>query len=120
MKVPGLLKAALVATTALSLGGCGTISNFVPKDPPNQSKSYRIYGGVRREVEILGEGNGHPENYMEVLKFFIVLDFPLSLALDTATLPIMLVAQIFKSDEPPGPRRARELPSPTTPPEDPK
>jgi hypothetical protein len=44
---------ALVATAALPLSGCGTICNFaggfVHPDEP------RVYGGVLRDLEILGD-----------------------------------------------------------------
>jgi uncharacterized protein YceK len=113
----GLLRTAFAAILALSLTGCGSIANFVPKDPPKEDMYCRIYGGVRAEAAALADPRRSScMGFEEVAKFIVVLDFPFTLALDTATLPLTLVSQLFIRREAP-PKRTD---SPAVPPDDPK
>ena len=79
------MKRSLVVAAAallLSTAGCGSIANFAiaPRGP-------RIYGGILEDVDMInGERPGGALGF---------LDFPLSLILDTATLPITLMCEIF-------------------------
>lgn len=90
------IKCAAVITLALSLSGCGTIINFIPKNAEHQDEYCRIYGGVRTEIRVIGsEQKGLYAGYANIVKVLMVIDFPLSLAMDTATLPFVLVAMAF-------------------------
>ena len=78
-----------VAFAALSLAGCGTLANFgiqpCPKNP-----ALEVYGGVQQDFAYMG-----PDATGRIEPGYIVLglvDLPLSLVADTATLPITAIA----------------------------
>lgn len=81
----GILSLALAVMLAAT-GGCGTAYNlgFSPGGPT-------LYGGVGRDIELLG-----PEGKDKGAAVLLVpFDFVLSLVLDTATLPITLLCGFF-------------------------
>ena len=83
---------------ALALGGCGTIHNLT-NDP-------RIYGGVREDVNEMGDTGPCS------VGFVLVFDLPFSLVLDTACLPFTLVYELVRP-EAPAPREPRpSMPDP--------
>jgi uncharacterized protein YceK len=82
-----LLRAA-VAILAISCAGCGTIS-----DMSTNSNGQRIFGGVRKDSAMIT----HPESSpVEVSIGLGILDFPFSLALDIAFLPITLIIALIR------------------------
>lgn len=106
----------IVVLLAAPLSGCMSIANFVPKDPPQQDKHCRVYGGVRNTVEFIGgPGSSCDMGAHEIATCLLLFDLPLTLALDTATVPFTLLAQLFVSREAP-PEKAP--PSPAEPADD--
>jgi hypothetical protein len=91
----GEMKRALgitfVALSVFSQMGCGTILNFMPKGE-NQIREeigqMRIYGGVVIDAHALSEAEWVWRKLLTLL--FLTVEFPLSLAADTATLPITI------------------------------
>jgi uncharacterized protein YceK len=83
---------AALAMVVLSGSGCMTI-----KDIAVDHDGQRIYGGVRRDCEMIAD----PDS-MAVLPFVVfgILDFPLSLALDTGLLPVTLLFALFRGISP--------------------
>jgi uncharacterized protein YceK len=69
---------------ALCTGGCATINDMTKGDD-----GQRIYGGVRQDAAMVRSGSSTPV----VLG---IVDFPFSLGLDTALLPITLLFAIFR------------------------
>lgn len=78
----------LVALTACLLGstGCGTLHNIgYRNDGP------AIYGGVAFDIDLLDPANSCKGEGVVLGP----LDMPFSFALDTATLPITLLCELF-------------------------
>ena len=78
-----LVVTALLGTLALS--GCGTIVNVVPFP---ESPQCEYYGGLRYDVEEIGNGD-------ESLAYrgLVCIDAPVSFAFDTLLLPAYFFAQ---------------------------
>jgi len=84
----------LLFLTSLSCSGCGTFINFTGALEHGTSKHLQVYGGVRRDFRIMGDGAGGI-----VLG---LLDLPFCLILDTVTLPITVAkALLVRSPEEP-------------------
>lgn len=82
----------------LVLTGCATIASLENKREP------KIFGGVRFHVK-------YPEFSLPTCGpcpnpgcMFSMIDFPLSLALDTALLPFTVVWELFRTSPTPPPR----------------
>jgi len=75
------------AALLISTAGCGTIANFA-----TQPHGPSIYGGIVGDVELMSNSTANGKSFGMVLG---VLDFPLSLVLDTATLPFTILSEIF-------------------------
>lgn len=77
---------ALLAALLIPITGCGTIANVAttPHGPA-------IYGGIVFDVGLTDSSSGSKGGGA----LFGVLDFPLSLVLDTVTLPVTLLCEIF-------------------------
>ena len=88
----------IAAAAMIGSSGCGTTHNIGTRpDGPS------VYGGVVFDIEMVG-----PANSCKGLGvIFGPLDLPFSLVLDTATLPITLLCEIF------GWRRSGESPPST-------
>ena len=92
-------KSAMIAIGVVSLGGCGTVANFAgfPGHPPiggDQS----IYGGVGVHVEALGKEFSGPDLLPAIGQvLFSLIDLPLSLGMDTVTLPITVFIAISRT-----------------------
>ncbi len=102
---------ALALCSSASLNGCATIIRLAHLPEPPQ-----IYGGVRNHVEHFPYGHletrrsgSNPDNMCNraviggmiggmirgILIPFVVIDFPLSVALDTAFLPVTILSEII-------------------------
>src|SRR4051812_29125504 len=113
MRLMKSLKARCIAPSALLMGlaGCGTLGNMIPgeKRGIDNPPPYRIFGGTRLDCEIIGkrEGWGHPD-----LSWFFkpacVIDTPLSLGMDTVTLPITVIITLIRGGEPEGHPEGRD------------
>jgi len=77
-----------VAIVALSCGGCGTIS-----DMTTGLNGQRIFGGVRKDSSLITHPDSSP---VEVSVTLGILDFPFSLVLDTALLPITFIIALIR------------------------
>jgi len=85
---------ALAAALALLLGGCGSIADM--------ATDQRIYGGVQKDVELIGHPylpKTEPPEYFFPLIFFGILDIPLSVAVDTVLLPVTIVIAVSGDDQ---------------------
>ncbi len=82
---------AIVVVAAISQTGCGTVFNFLPKDAQSTHEEMgrmRVYGGVRMDGQALSEA---PWVWRKLLGLLILtVEFPLSLVMDTATLPVTI------------------------------
>ena len=95
------MKRLLILLISMSmLGGCGTFLSLGVKPP--------VYSGIRYDGTLIVEGTvpvrGGPYKLDAGLRVLGVLDFPLSLGLDTAILPITLIVwlvQALSGDETP-------------------
>ena len=79
---------AAVALLALSCGGCGTIS-----DMTTGTNGQRIFGGLRKDSSMITHPDSSP---VQVSIMLGILDFPFSLVLDTALLPITFIIALFR------------------------
>jgi uncharacterized protein YceK len=71
--------------------GCGTIMNFWPKVDSGQREEIgkmRVYGGVRIDAQTFSEAAGPWQKLLTLL--ILVVEFPLSLVMDTVTLPVTI------------------------------
>ena len=82
-KVPRGMIGAGLAGVLLSLTACGS---FLDVTHP-QSRCH-IYGGVRSDWEMMDRGEGPWKEAPSVQPFCAILDFPLSIVVDTAILPV--------------------------------
>jgi uncharacterized protein YceK len=81
----------LAACLCLPIAGCSSIMDMAA-----EKDGQRIYGGTQRNVSLVnGELNTTHSGVVEVL--IGVCDFPCSLALDTALLPVTLIFAIARS-----------------------
>src|SRR6516162_9937558 len=56
-----LVGATLAFMAVSALGGCGTVENIVSMGPAGEDH-LRVYGGVRRDLEVAHDCAVHPEN----------------------------------------------------------
>lgn len=80
-----------VALAAISQAGCGTILNFWSSDGHGYREDYGqmdIYGGVSIDAQALSEAQWPWEKLGAIL--VLLVEFPLSLVMDTATLPVTI------------------------------
>jgi hypothetical protein len=100
--------------------------------PKSYPDSFRVYGGVRKDIEIVAEGFADSQKepisasergrLIAKASTYLALDLPLCTALDTALLPITIPMSILKhwspsrkeADTPSGPEV--DGPSATPPP----
>jgi uncharacterized protein YceK len=81
----------LVGIVVISQMGCGTVLNFWSSQGHGYRDDYgqmEIYGGVAIDAQALSEAKGTWEKLWAIL--FLTVEFPLSLVLDTATLPVTI------------------------------
>ena len=80
-----LLSASLILA---GTSGCGSIMNLTEDRP-------RVYGGTEMDLHVIGEvlNPGGGTTFGLEFIFFIpcVIDLPLSFAVDTATIPIVVI-----------------------------
>jgi uncharacterized protein YceK len=86
------LGVALVAALGFSLSGCGTVMNFMEAGStglPESAGHKSIYGGAGIDIDLIGSAEGFAET---VTALFLagLIDLPLSLVMDTVTLPITI------------------------------
>jgi len=82
---------AIIAIGVISQMGCGTIMNFSPKVDSGQREEIgkmRIYGGVSIDAQTLSEAAWPWQKLLTIL--FLTVEFPLSLVMDTVTLPVTI------------------------------
>ena len=81
---------AILAIFVISQTGCGTIMNFSPKFDSGQREEIgkmRVYGGVRIDAQTFSEASG----WQKLLTLLLLtVEFPLSLVMDTVTLPVTI------------------------------
>jgi uncharacterized protein YceK len=84
------LKLAAIAVLAVSLGGCGTIFNLVPrgKGMRDDFGLVRVYGGLRIDGAVLSEAEWIWMKLWAIL--VMMVEMPLSFVLDTVTLPVTI------------------------------
>jgi uncharacterized protein YceK len=85
-------QAALVAAFGFSLSGCGTIMNFMEAGTPGLPESAgqkSIYGGVVIDIDLISSSEWFFEK-VKALFLAGLIDLPLSLVMDTVTLPITI------------------------------
>ncbi len=83
---------ALVAALGISLSGCGTVMNFMEAGSsglPESAGHKSIYGGVVIDVDLISLADGFAETVTAVFLAGLI-DLPLSLVMDTVTLPITI------------------------------
>jgi uncharacterized protein YceK len=88
-----------VAISVFSQMGCGTIMNLMPKGQDQireEIGQMRIYGGVVIDAHAYSEAEGPWRKLLTFL--FLTVEFPLSLAMDTATLPITIPVSASRGD----------------------
>jgi hypothetical protein len=85
----------------VSATGCGTLYNHeIGPCPRCRPDTFRVYGGVRKDVEMVTAGfRAEPGDGPRVALFplaaaFLAVDLPLSAAGDTLTLPITIPAAL--------------------------
>jgi uncharacterized protein YceK len=74
----------------LACAGCGTLDNLHSGKVP--------YGGVATDIDFAMHGNGYVEDI--IFRPIAVIDTPISLVCDTATLPITLYASARRFAQP--------------------
>jgi uncharacterized protein YceK len=95
--------AVLIGILSLGSLGCGTIITFAgaPSSKPDPDIRPELYGGVRVDAQVLGAGDTrYHDTDLGIFKLCFLLDLPLSLALDTATLPITIPIVIIRASDP--------------------
>ena len=90
---------------ALGGSGCSTISTLTRSSDPHPW----LYSGTRKNCEPFDESIEIP--YRGIVQCFAFLDFPFSLALDTALVPLTLPLQLIEGGEFPERRRVPESPA---------
>jgi uncharacterized protein YceK len=86
-----MLEITFIAITVFSQTGCGTILNFwAPEGHGDRGDlgHMRIYGGVVIDARTLSEAQWPWEKLGTIL--VLIIEFPLSLVMDTATLPVTI------------------------------
>ena len=95
--MPRHFKAIVIATLFVSLTGCGTVMNLMPKSHalPKGSGEKAVYGGVVFDVATVSEAEWPWEKLLGIL-MLLMIDLPLSLGMDTATLPITIPVTLIR------------------------
>ena len=91
-------RSVIVATLILSvilLNGCFTIGTLVGGDQAR----FLGYSGTQKNIESWGEASRIGSNFLYIL---LVLDFPLSLIMDTVVLPYTLLREFWRPHNPYG------------------
>lgn len=94
---PGLMirqsfRVALVAALGFWLSGCGTVMNFMEAGSaglPGSAGHKSIYGGVTIDADLISSSEGFEET-ATALFLAGLIDLPLSLVMDTVTLPVTI------------------------------
>ncbi|HVE41519.1 MAG TPA: YceK/YidQ family lipoprotein [Planctomycetota bacterium] len=87
----------IAALALLCQAGCGTVFNFWPKDEHSVHEDMgkmRVYGGVRLDGQALGEARWPWGKVLAIL--ILTVEFPLSLVMDTATLPVTIPVSLSR------------------------
>jgi uncharacterized protein YceK len=87
----------IVAIAVISQMGCGTVFNFWPRDENTVHEEIgqmRVYGGIRMDGQALGEARWPWGKFLAFL--VLTVEFPLSLVMDTATLPVTIPVSLSK------------------------
>jgi uncharacterized protein YceK len=82
---------AFLGIVVISQAGCGTALNFWSSDGHGYREDYGqmgIYGGVVIDAQALSEAPWPWEKLWALL--VLTVEFPLSLVMDTATLPVTI------------------------------
>lgn len=84
-------KAVVIMALVISLAGCGTVLNLMPESHalPKGSGEKGIYGGVVFDVDTVSAAEWPWEKLVGIF-MLLFIDLPLSVVLDTATLPITI------------------------------
>jgi uncharacterized protein YceK len=84
------LMLAAIAMLAVSLGGCGTIFNLVPRGHGMREDfgQTKIYGGLGIDAGVLGQADWVWMKLWAIL--LMTVEMPLSFVLDTVTLPVTI------------------------------
>src|SRR5579862_5089835 len=102
-RAPKCIFGVLIVILLLGSLGCGTIITFAgaPSSKPDPEIRPELYGGIRWDAQVLGDGDiTYHGTDLGIIKLCFLLDLPLSLALDTATLPITLPIVIVRASDP--------------------
>ena len=87
------MRLLLAACLCLCLAGCSSIA-----DMANGENGQRVYGGTQRNLSFVQGKDGYTHG--GVGGFCLgVIDFPFSLALDTAFFPVTLVFAIVRANQ---------------------
>lgn len=82
----------------LAPGGCGTIVDLGSSGTAGmKGAGPHLYGGTRFHLEYFGFYSHALPRWCSVV--LGILDFPLSLVLDTAVLPVSLTMELFRGDD---------------------
>jgi uncharacterized protein YceK len=99
------MAACLVALTALTLSGCGTVVNLTSsKEPVHTMMTLQRapYGGVAVDAQAAAGFLRTPEPASAALGlYFLCVDLPLSLVGDTLTLPLVFYYNAHEESHPP-------------------
>ncbi|HXX95316.1 MAG TPA: YceK/YidQ family lipoprotein [Planctomycetota bacterium] len=106
----GRIHCALALFAMISSTGCGTIVTFTGVGgPPDPLFEPRIYGGVRLDGQGLGVGASSYHGFdLGWVKIILLVDLPISLAMDTVTLPITIPIELTRHSETPEETAERE------------
>jgi uncharacterized protein YceK len=90
----GILLVTIAATSEM---GCGTTLNFWPPGGHGYREDYgqmEIYGGVSIDAQALSEAKWPWEKLWGIL--VLTIEFPLSLVMDTVTLPVTIPVSLSR------------------------
>lgn len=87
----------LLTLVSSMASGCGTLMDH-GFGPCPKAREGRIYGGVRADLECLGDQVKEPS---AAVTTFALIDLPFSALLDTLLLPAKIIAKAGKTSEPP-------------------
>ena len=73
---------------ALASAGCGTINDMTMKD------GQRIFGGTRADASNISQPSSSSP---DLQRLFCILDFPFSLVLDLALLPVTVIVGLVRA-----------------------
>jgi uncharacterized protein YceK len=90
----------VVMVSALNLTGCGTVDNMCFPNSQNGQVPMHVYGGVEADVKFLTADDRSAnvnKDALGPLKLIYMADLPVSLAADTATLPVTLPVAFYEA-----------------------